>query len=160
MATDAQRDHIAAIWHELIALEGPIHYRQKRPMTLTHYLEQQLIDLLHNGHSVDADCSETVTAICKMAGLADPSGRGYDGYGNSATMWDHLPRYSTPSRAQVGAIVTFGPGGADHVAQVIQAGKDPVLGSHGQEKGPMAVRFSAQKHAHRAPATFLSIARL
>lgn len=159
MATAAQRQHAHSLMLWLIAHEPQIHYQQRRPMTLTGYTEQQLADLFARHGTVHSDCSETVTALCKWAGLASPTGS-YNGYGNSSSMYANLLQYLDPSAAKVGAIVVFGPQGADHAAMVMEAGHDPWLFSHGQEKGPLKVRFSAEKAAHRGPATFLSVAEL
>src|SRR2546423_615721 len=115
--------------------------------------------LSHHG-SVTMDCSEGVTCLCKWAGLHDPNGLGYSGDGYTGTLLNHLPHYSEPSHAYVGALVVFGPGTGDHVAMVMQRGANPVLWSHGSEGGPRAVTLSVENAIHRKPTTFLSIAHL
>lgn len=143
-----------------LAHEPQIHYTQARPMRTVHLSEAQLHTLLGNGHSIAMDCSEAVTCLCKWAGLHDPNGLHFDGYGNSHTLWAHLTHYSDAGRAKVGALCTFGPYGNDHVAMVMETGDDPLMWSHGYEGGPRRVRFSAERAIHRRPATFLSIAAL
>lgn len=140
--------------------EAQIHYAQRRPMTTAHLLEQQLADLFAAGVLIAMDCSEGVTLLCRLAGLADPNGRGYDGTGYTGTMLDHLPHYTKPGNADVGALVVFGPGSGDHVAMVYTPGADPLLWSHGAENGPRFVKLSVEKAVHRPPVTFLSIAAL
>jgi hypothetical protein len=147
----------------LIAENAQIHYLQRRPMALIHYTEQALSDLFAAHHTVSADCSESITCLCKWAGLADPSGLGYDGYGNTQTMYDHLPHYSSPQDAEVGAIAMFGAGYSlahQHVAMVMKPGADPLLFSHGSEPGPMAIRLSVEAPYHPGKPVFLSIQHL
>jgi hypothetical protein len=40
---------------------------------------------------------------------------------------------------------------------VIEHGSNPLLFSHGQEAGPLAIRLSVEQQYQPAPATFLSI---
>lgn len=160
MATPAQRTHLKALMAYLRQHERQVHYAQARPMDWTRWSEAHLHALLDSGAGIWADCSESVTAICRWAGLRDPNGRHYDGSGNTSTMYQHLPHYTDPRRAMVGALVVFGPGGADHVCMVYTPGADPLLWSHGAESGPRLVRYSLERAIHRRPATFLSIAGL
>lgn len=160
MATAAQRQHLHALMQLWLDHEPQIHYLQRRPMRLVHYSEATMRHLLADGAGLAADCSESVTVLCKWAGLRDPNGLHYDGHGNTSTMYQHLPHYTAPSVAQVGALCVFGPGGADHVVMVMTPGEDPWVWSHGAERGPRRLRFSVEKAFHRGPATFLSIAHL
>lgn len=160
MATAASRAHLHALMRWTVDHEPQVHYAQIRPMRTVHFREQELATLLDGGHSITMDCSEGVTVLCKLAGLADPNGNGYDGTGFTGTMLGHLPHYSKPSGADVGALVVFGPGSGDHVAMVYTPGADPLLWSHGAENGPRLVRLSAERAVHRPPVTFLSVAAL
>ena len=160
MASDAQRKHLHALMRYLLAHEPQIHYAQIRPMRTVHLSETDMRHRLDSGGALTMDCSESVTCLCKWAGLHDPNGHGYDGTGYTGSMLDHLPHYTDASKAKVGGLVVFGPGTGDHVCMVLEAGSDPMLFSHGQERGPIAIRFSAERAWHRRPATFLSIAHL
>lgn len=160
MASHAQRQHLLALMRLCLAHEPQIHYLQRRPMRLVHYTEHDFTHLLEHGTQFAADCSESVTALCHWAGLADPCGMHYDGYGNTSSMYQHLDHYTSPSAAGLGALCVFGPGGADHVVMVMQPGDDPWCFSHGAENGPRRVRWSVERAVHRRPATFLSIAHL
>lgn len=160
MATDAQRAHLHALMGWTVEHEPLIHYAQVRPMRTVRFREQELATLFDAGHSIAMDCSEGVTLLCRLAGLADPNGRGYDGAGFTGTMLDTLPHYTKPSSANVGALVVFGPGSGDHVCMVDTPGADPLLWSHGSEGGPRLVKLSAEKAVHRPPTTFLSVAAL
>src|SRR5436190_6435118 len=160
MATAAQRAHLAASMRFLIAHEPQVHYAQVRPMRTIHLSEAEAETLLANGHGLTMDCSESVTVLCRWAGLHDPNGLGYNGAGFTGTLLAHLPHYTRPSAAGVGALVVFGPAPGDHVCMVLTPGEDPVLFSHGSERGPLKLPLSVERRYHRPPVTFLSIAAL
>lgn len=157
MATQAQRLHLHALMRLLIAHEPEVHYAQVRPMQNTHQLAPRF--------PVTMDCSEAVTMLCKWAGLHDPNGLAYSGTGNTQTLYDNLPRYHDPSIARTGALVTLGtptsPLSRQHVCMVLEPDPhDPLLFSHGQERGPLAIRLSVERQFHAAPVTFLAIQHL
>lgn len=131
-----------AIMQWMIAHPTSIGYNQLRPMANIGLFQQEFETKVAGGWKTTMDCSEFVTIVCKWAGLHDPNGLHYDGYGNSETMYDYRPHYTNPSWAHVGAIVAFGPNGADHAALVMIPSKDPTLCSHGSGKGPIAVKLS------------------
>jgi hypothetical protein len=160
MATDGQRGHLKALMRWLVANEPRVHYAQVRPMRTIPLPEQVAARRLAKGGSLTMDCSEAVTCLCKWAGLQDPNGRRYDGSGYTGTLLAHLPHYTDPRRALIGALVVYGPGDGDHVSMVLKPGADPLLWSHGVEAGPLTIRLSAQRRMHRPPVTFLSIAAL
>ena len=165
MATAAQRAHLLALMQLLIGYEPQVHYpphdvRTAADLATFKLTEQQLDRLLATGGSIQADCSEMVTELCRWAGLADPNGLNYAYAGYTGTMLAQLPHYDNPASALVGALVVFGPGTGEHVCMVIEPGADPLLFSHGQEAGPFAIRLSAERAAHHPPVTFLSIANL
>jgi len=144
----------------LLQKEPQVHYAQRRPMRNVHLTEVEMRAKLDSGGSLTMDCSEAVTCLCKWAGLDDPNGNHYNGDGYTGTLLAHLPHYTNPRIAQVGALVVYGPETGHHVSMVLEPGEDPLLWSHGREAGPVTVRLSAQKRQQPAPATFLSIARL
>lgn len=122
--------------------------------------EQQMERLLIGGGALQADCSEAVTELCKWAGLADPNGLGYRYAGYTGTLLSHLPHYSDPAAAGVGALCVFGRYPGEHVSMVHDAGADPMLWTNGSENGPNLYRLSLERTWHRPPVTFLSIAHL
>lgn len=144
----------------LVAQEPQVHYAEVRPMHLWKLPElKQAVE--HAG--VTMDCSWSVTELCYLAGLADPNGRGYDGSGDTQVMFDHLPRYTRPTGASTGALCFFGiPGelSTQHVTMVRHPSPDPVLFSHGQERGPVYLPFSVESRYHEGSPVFLSIAAL
>ncbi len=160
MATPAQRTHLASLMDFLVLNEPLIHYLQKRPMVTNRYTEQELADLFKAKKTISMDCSESATLLCRLAGLADPNGSNYDGSGFTGTMLKNLKHYSSAVSADVGALVVFGPGNGDHVCMVRNHGKDPLLFSHGTERGPYFAHLSDVRKVHRAPTTFLSVAKL
>lgn len=153
MATDAQRVKLAALMRDLVKHEPQVHYAQIRPMRNIH--------LTKPVYPMTMDCSESVTCLCKWAGLKDPNGFGYNGRGYTGTLLDHLPHYYDPANANVGALVVFGPGTGQHVAMVLEPDhRNPLLWSHGAESGPRLVRLHDEAQAHYPPVRFLSIAGL
>jgi hypothetical protein len=64
----------------------------------------------------------------------------------------HIPQ----SAVQPGDLVVWGAYPGKHVALVLSIGPEPQLASHGQERGPLAISFSAESSYQRAPATWLS----
>lgn len=101
MATAAERAHLHALMRYLLAHEPQVHYGQVRPMRTVHLSVSQLDTLLANHGSVTMDCSESVTCLCKWAGLHDPNGLGYDGQGFTGTLLGHLPHYWNPAAAMI-----------------------------------------------------------
>jgi hypothetical protein len=161
MATPEQRHQLARVMDLLVRETARVHYRQTRPMQTRaihslHLLQQAL----YSPHGVTMDCSESVTLLCHVVGLDDPNGFDYDGTGYTGTLLHHLPHYSAPENAGVGALVVFGPGSGDHVCMVRHTGSDPVLFSHGSERGPIWIRLSDEKRYQHPPTTFLSIKSL
>jgi hypothetical protein len=155
MATSAQRAKLVELAGELIHHAAEIHYAQTRPYPF---------HLKAPAYPITLDCSSAVTLLCKWAGLHDPNGPNYnyDGYGYTGTLLDGpCPHYFTASHAKQGAIVIFGPGTGEHAAMVIgDLGTNPLLFSHGNEAGPIAIRLHDEAQYHAPPTTFLSIAHL
>jgi hypothetical protein len=122
---------------------------------------EQALRWLKDGHELTFDCSGCATCVFKWTpGLRDPNGLNYRHQGYTGTMLAHLPHYHYPADARIGALVVFGPGTGDHVAQVLEPGRDPWLFNHGRSKESGPVRLSVEREAHRAPVTFLSVASL
>jgi hypothetical protein len=163
VATEAKRRELAALMDYFVRQEPLVHYGQVRPMpTRTIRTLVELHAKVETRAGITMDCSESVTLLCKLAGLSDPNGLRYDGAGNTETMLGHLSHYYSPRSAGVGALVVFGVGhlATEHVCMVRRTGSDPLLFSHGQERGPFLIPLSVEKRYHVAPYTFLSIAKL
>lgn len=131
----------AARWG--IAHEPQIHYGQVRPMPLARTLP------------LTTDCSGFVTLCFFLAGAPDPNGLGYGGQGWTGTLLRHLSPTEAPRR---GDVVVWGAYPGRHCAIVLEPGEDPLLCSHGQERGPVEIRFSTESRYQPAAVTWLSAA--
>lgn len=147
----------------LVARNGKVHYAQVRPMRTASIRTTTGLRLaLAKPAGITMDCSESVTLICRLAGLRDPNGLHYNGTGFTGTLLGFLlDHYSDPGRARTGALVVFGGGEGEHVCMVRRPGPDPLLFSHGTEDDPRFYPLSVMLHAFPGqPHTFLSVAKL
>jgi hypothetical protein len=129
-----------------VANEPQIHYQQLRPMDGIGQPRKL---------PLQTDCSGFVTLCYAWAGAPDPNGTRFNGQGYTGTLLQHC-NHIAQSAAQNADMVVWGPPPGHHVAIVIEAGPDPLLASHGQEKGPVAIRFSVETKYQPAPVTWLS----
>lgn len=158
-----QRNKLRDLAAYLLAHEPQVHYpwhdvRGPADAATFRLTETQMRKRLATGNSLMMDCSQGVTCLYKWAGLEDPNGLNYRWAGYTGTLLDHLPHYTNPSDARVGALVVYGPGTGDHVSMVYESGRDPNLWSHGFDGGPVLIRLSKQRPLHRSPVTFLRVA--
>jgi hypothetical protein len=129
VATLREKIVTAARWG--IEHEPEIHYGEIRPIPLRRSLP------------LTTDCSGFVTLCYYLAGAPDPNGSRYSGYGWTGTLLRHLTPIG-PVDVRQGDIVVWGSYPGRHCAIVLEADDDPLLCSHGQERGPIAIRFSAE----------------
>lgn len=165
MTTKLERVHLKDLMDLLLHHEPQVRYprgdvRGALDLATWRLSEQQMRKRLADGGELMFDCSQSTSQLCRWAGLDDPNGLKYRYAGYTGTMLEHLPHYTDPKAAGVGALVVYGPGTGDHVSMVYEPGRDPLLWSHGFDGGPQLIRLSKQRAFHRAPVTFLSIARL
>jgi hypothetical protein len=122
-----------------------------------HYAEIRPIDGLHRPHKLPlrTDCSGFVTLCYAWAGAPDPNGLGYSGQGYTGTLLAHM-RPVTLDAARPADVVVWGPWPGRHAALVLAPGPDPLLCSHGSERGPLAAPFSDEDGVQPPPAVFLS----
>ena len=141
----ALRTKIVALARWGIQNELSIHYQQLRPLDGLN--QPQKLPL-------DTDCSGFATLCYRWAGASDPNGGNFSGAytGTMLTHCRHIPK----AAAQAGDLVVWGAYPGHHVALVLEPGSDPLLCSHGQEKGPLAIRFSTEGAYQPKPATWLS----
>jgi cell wall-associated NlpC family hydrolase len=147
------RAAIVAFCHWGIANEPTIHYAQQRPMErLRAPAELQQLPRW-------CDCSEFATDAYYAAGAPDPNGQGYNGTGFTGTLLLHGRRIGIDD-AQPGDLAVFGPAPGHHVVVLLEHGSansgDPVVCSHGSERGPVALRLSQEQQGQPRPVTFLS----
>jgi peptidoglycan hydrolase-like protein with peptidoglycan-binding domain len=141
------RDALVAFAQWGITNEPQIHYQQLRPMDGIGKPKKL---------PLQTDCSGFVTLCYNWAGGPDPNGTKFNGQGYTGTMLQAC-KHIAKSAAQPGDLVIWGPPPGNHVAMVIEAGADPLLVSHGQEKGPIAIKFSVETKYQPTPVTWLSI---
>lgn len=143
----ALRAAIVAFAEWGIANEAQIHYEQLRPM-----------DGIGRARKLPlkTDCSGFSTLCYAWAGAPDPNGAGYGGQGYTGTLLQHMQRIPA-SAVQPADLVVWGAAPGHHVALVLKAGPDPLVCSHGQEKGPFAIAFSEESKFQPVPATFLTL---
>lgn len=119
-----------------------IHYDQRRPIDY---------DFRKALSSWTADCSGSTAAIYKDAGAPDPTGQGYDGFGNTDTILATLDAIS-PRQARRGDLVLFHVGSdGRHVCVLLESPRwhrDPWCESHGGEYGPLHVPLSTEIRYH------------
>ena len=140
------REKIVANARWGIANEPQIHYEQTRPID-GHQHPSKL--------PLRTDCSGFVTLCYEWAGAGDPNGLAFSGLGYTGTLLTGCRRIPK-SAVQAGDLVIWGPSPGHHVALVLEPGDDPLLASHGQEKGPIAIRFSVETKYQPGPVTWLS----
>ena len=131
----------AARWG--IRNEPRIHYAETRPMPLARTLP------------LTTDCSGFVTLCYFLAGAPDPNGLGFDGRGWTGTLLEHMENVDRRA-VERGDVVVFGEYPGHHCALVLAPGDDPLLCSHGQERGPLEIRFSDESRYQPADVTWLS----
>ena len=129
----------AAYWG--IANEPLIHYGQVRPFPLLRQLP------------LTTDCSGFVTLCYFLAGAPDPNGLGYSGEGWTGTLLRHL---APTAELRAGDVVVWGAYPGHHCALVLEPGDDPLMCSHGWERGPLAIRYSDECRLQPSAVTWLS----
>lgn len=142
----AARVRFVDLLHWGIAHEPDIHYftgeaSRPGPMRLPiHYLPLHL------------DCTMIGIVFAKWSGAPDPSGYHFSGAGRTSDFLAHCKRI-TKSELKPGDCVQFDD---EHECYVLEPGSDPLLFSHGMERGPLAIRLSAETEYHRGvPIYFL-----
>jgi len=167
--THAERHRIQEIATFLIKHAHQLDYprndvRGERDAETWRLTWEEAKDLLERGGRLQFDCSQSSTQIFRWAKVGDPNGLDYKHAGYTGTMLAHLrDHYTDPRRADVGALVVFGPGTGEHVAVVIARDHrhgDPALFSHGAQYTAGPIRLSVERLYHHRPVTFLSVAGL
>lgn len=85
---------------------GNYSYEEIRPLPVIK------LPTRNNAHAA-LDCSFGVKCLSYTAGGPDPTGYNYEGYGNTVSIYQHLPHIDL-SQALPGDIGIYGPGGAYH----------------------------------------------
>jgi len=125
-----------------IRMRARIHYAEARPMPLRRTLP------------LATDCSGFATLCYFLAGAPDPNGLDYCGQGYTGSLLRHLPHVGRAD-VQAGDIVVWGSYPGRHCAVVLEPGEDPLLASHGSERGPVELRFSEEQQWQAPPVNWL-----
>lgn len=112
----------------------PLHYVQERPMRYTKPINRYM------------DCSEYCYTCAQAAGLPDPSGMGYSGWGNTFSFLAHMPRAAGPAK---GNLVFYD--NPSHVAIIVGQGRNHgwMVLSNGSDLGPRLLPLG-----YRTPAAY------
>jgi hypothetical protein len=98
------------------------------------------------------DCSGSIKIACAWAEVPDPNGLGLSvPQGYTGTMLTHCRRIRR-SAARPGDFLVIGDYPGVHACALLEPGSDPLLFSHGSEKGPLAVRLSDELAYHKGRA--------
>lgn len=101
------------------------------------------------GQRVITDCSDGCRMLCRWAGVDDPAGNGYAPFGNSSSIWAHLPHHDL-DESEPGDIFTFGYyAGEKHACMALDAGDNPRVWNMGRPGQPQIRRLSDEIAAHR-----------
>ena len=118
----------AAIWYYNYHLKhGGIHYEERRPMLL-----RRIPDIC-----TPIDCSNFATLSFLNAYKPDPNGNGYNGWGNTSTLWEHGERITLAEHPGEGDDLSFysdgskGEGVPTHVAVCIGGNEVVSMGHEG-----------------------------
>jgi hypothetical protein len=95
------------------------------------------------------DCSGSIKIACAWAQVPDPNGLGLNvQQGYTGTMLTYCTKIKRAS-ARPGDFLVLGDYPGVHACAVLEDGSDPLLFSHGCEKGPLAVRLSDELSYHK-----------
>lgn len=107
------------------------------------YAEIRPMHLAATGHWT-GDCSTFVTWLFWMNKLADPNQMGYNGWGNTQTLYAKGQKISA-AQVQPGDVVIYAadqPLSRQHTALIVQGGVDPLTVSMGMQGDPSYVHVS------------------
>lgn len=158
-ATQTQRNHLVRLAYFLSKYAERVDYAEVRPMSTRSLTQTQLQCRLESGGHITCDCSESVTMMFRMAHLMDPNGLGYDGYGYTGTMLEHLPHFTDWNKAHRGTLIVFGGGTGTHVVMVTSPnGDNPDVYSHGSHAASAIWSLNTERTYHEGePLTLLAI---
>lgn len=159
MVTQTQRNHMVRLAQLLNHYAPDVDYAEVRPMRTRRLTQTRLTINLQHRVPVTMDCSEAVTLICRLAGLKDPNGLRYDGYGYTGTMLEHLPHFTDYGELHKGSLIVYGAGTGTHVVMVVTPnGHNPDVYSHGSHANSAIWTLETENTYHPGePRTLLAI---
>ena len=128
----SKRDELVALAESCVQQHAHFNYLEVRPMHL------------RNEWPWIGDCSEFVTWLFWKLQLPDPNNNGYNGWGNTTTLYAHGVKISL-AEVQPGDIALYSmdrPLVEQHTAVVVRGGADPLTVSMGQQGDPSYVHVS------------------
>lgn len=160
--TQTQRNQLVNIANMLNHYAPQVLYAEVRPMSTRDLTLSQLRCRFISGGTITCDCSESVTLMFRLAGLKDPNGLNYDGYGYTGDMLDHLPHFTDWEEVHEGTLIVFGAGTGTHVVMVTRPnGQNPMVYSHGSHANSAIWDLDTERTYHPGePMTLLAIADL
>lgn len=152
------RANAVSLMRMMIAQSARIHYppHDVRTMTVHGISTRAQLEAALASNTLTIDCSQSVTLIAHVAGAKDPNGGTWSSDGYTGTLLSGC-EHITRAQAKPGDLRVFGGGTGHHVGMVLRAGPDPLLFSHGQESGPVAVSESAEAKVQPPGGTFLRL---
>jgi peptidoglycan hydrolase-like protein with peptidoglycan-binding domain len=133
------RDRLVAWALWAVAHSSDIHFQETRPIPVRD---------LPGTLPLTTDCSGSTTLFARWAQAPDPNGLDYDGQGSTVAMLGNLKRI-TRAQAQPGDLIVFdGPVKQQHVVVLVELGDEPLVASHGSEKGPFTLSLTDEHKAH------------
>lgn len=161
----AKREIAVGVMNLLVDKKSLIGYRQLRPMK-THLIDSVdgLLAAINAG-GFAWDCSESTVCVFHVAGLADPTGQGYDGSGNTGSMLTNarLKRFTGAHNAHQCSLAVFNadkPLVEQHVAICHTAdplGGNPIMFTMGSPADPSLVLFKNLQPGFKGETVWLSV---
>ena len=120
-----------------VSNDSSIHYAQIRPTKYSNWDNHTL--------PISTDCSGSTECVYHAAGAPDPSGLGYSGAGNTATLYSNATHVPLADLVGGDFIICFKGTETEHVYVVIErlAGGDLKMFTHGDESCPKYENLSA-----------------
>ena len=139
-----RRSALLKVFRWMIAQEPLIHYADgdgRLKALTTPYVSP-----------LRTDCSGSIKIACAWAEVPDPNGLGlHVPRGYTGTMLTYCSKIRRAA-AKPGDFLVLGDYPGVHACAVLEPGSDPLLFSHGSEKGPLAVRLSDELSYHKGQA--------
>jgi hypothetical protein len=140
-----RRAALVKVLRWMISQEPSIHYTQEHGARLASLGKPYTSPF-------STDCSASIKLACAWAQVPDPNGLGLavpEGYtGTMLTYCTHIKR----AAIQPGDFLVLGNWPGEHACAVLEVGADPLLFSHGGDKGPVGVNLSDELSYHKGQA--------
>lgn len=122
----------------------------------------QVMARLRSGGTITGDCSGMVSDMFDWAGLRDPNGLGFDGFGFTGTVMDHLPRFTDTADVHLGTIGVYGTYPGVHEIMFLEdyQGDQTRIFSHGGPYGAISTLGVENSYHAGKPLGFYAIAGL